>query len=340
MNDSDLSRRQFLGRAGRLAASGAAAQALARVAPEARAGTPQTQPASRPANATAIGPESGTSQVVQVRSDDVVRENVIRIDMLTQMLTRSICRLTGQARIEDAWHSILRPDDVIGIKFNRVAAAALRTTPLFARVLVRSLVGAGFSPNKIIMIEGPESLQEQLGTAPPPIGWSAKEVDFGSGKDRFALVLERITALINVPFLKSHNIAGMSGCLKNLSHALVRSPGKYHANRCSPFIADIVAADLIRSRLRLHLVNALRAVFDKGPTASFETTWPAGTIIASFDPVAADTVGLEMLNHQRDAHSLPALDDDDQPIPSLHDAQRRGLGTTSWDRIRQVKIRL
>jgi len=336
MNHGDPSRRQFLCAAGRVAAGAAAARSLIGLPATAVGSNPADPPATSPATRTASGP----AQVVSVRSDDVVRENIIRLDMLTEMLTRCICRLTEQSQIHDAWHAILRPDDVIGVKFNRVGAPELATTPLLARVLVRSLTAAGWKARNIILIEAPESIREQLGTPTPPYEWSAREVDFGSGRDRFAAVLDRISALINVPFLKSHNIAGISGCLKNLSHGLVRSPARYHANRCSPFIADIVAAEPIRSKLRLHLVNALRAVFDKGPTATPETMWPAGTLLASFDPVAADTVGLEMINHQRDAHSLPPLDDDDQPIPSLHDAERRGLGTTSWDRIRHVKIRL
>ncbi len=40
------------------------------------------------------------------------------------------------------------------------------------------------------------------------------------------------------------------------------------------------------------------------------------------------------------AHGLPPLDSNDLPVPHLYDAQRRGLGVTSWERIRQVKIRL
>lgn len=339
MGLSDLSRRQFLLGAGRLAAGGAAGtRALAALAAPA-ADAPDTQPSTGPTATAPTTASSGGSLVVQVRSDDVVRENLVRIDMLTEMLSRSVCGLTGTARIEDAWRSILRPDDVIGVKFNRVGSRELATTPLLARVLVRSLVAAGFKPPNIILMEVPRSVEKQLGTTPAPTGWSARAVDFGSGKDCFAEVLDKITALINVPFLKSHNIAGMSGCLKNLSHALVRSPARYHGNRCSPFTADIVAAEPIRPKLRLHLINALRAVFDKGPTPSLETIWPAGTLFASFDPVAADTVGLEMLNHQRDAHGLPGLDDD-QRIPSLDDAQRRGLGTASWDQIRHLKIRL
>ncbi len=337
MRSKSLSRRQFLHNAGRLAAGAGTVRALEAASAFTRDAGVAAEPES-PTTAPASAPAAST--VIQVRSDEVTRDRSIRADMVSEMLSRMLCRLTGRPRIEDAWRAILRPDDVIGVKFNHTASRELGITPLFARLLVRSLVNAGWKRQNIVLIEIPDSLREQLGTAAPAVGWSARETDFGSGKDRFAAVLDQITALVNVPFLKTHNIAGMTGCLKNLSHALVRSPARYHANRCSPFIGDIVAAEPIRSKLRLHLVNALYAVFDKGPTASADTIWPAGTLIASFDPVAADAVGLEMLNLQRTTHGLPPLDDADRPIPYLYEAQRRGLGTMSWDRIRHVKIRL
>lgn len=326
--EPDQSRREFMRRAGCLAASaltGAARTGLA--LGQVKAADPA--PTSRPRAST----------VVQVRADDIVRDNVIRMDVIGEMLAGVLCRLTDRERPADAWRAILRPDDVVGIKFNGTGARELATTPQLARVLVRSLVAAGWEPRRLVLIEVSDVLREQLGTTAPVVGWSAQSHDFGSGKDCFARVLDQVTAIINVPFLKTHNIAGMTGCLKNLSHALVRSPSRYHANHCSPFIADIVAAAPIRSKLRLHLVNALRAVFDKGPTASTETMWPAGALIGSFDPVAADTVGLEMLNVQRSAHGLPPIDDAERPVPYLRDAQRRGLGTMTWDYIRHIKVR-
>ena len=80
--------------------------------------------------------------------------------------------------------------------------------------------------------------------------------------------------MINVPFIKTHNIAGMTCGLKNLSHALVKHPAHYHANGCSPFIGDIVAADPIRKKLKLTIVDAFRVVFQGGPAARVENLHP------------------------------------------------------------------
>jgi len=330
VDDSRLSRRQFLGNAGRLAAGGAAARGLSSVVLGENAAT-------RP---TATSRRVNESVVVRVRSQDVFSGALVRPDVLGRMLAIALSRLTGHSRTGDAWHAILNDDDVIGIKFNSAGGADLGTTPMFARTLARSLIDAGWNPKKLVLIEGPDGLQPQLGTAPPLLAWTAEEIDFGSGRDQFAGVLDQITALINVPFLKTHNIAGMTGCLKNLSHALVRRPGRYHQNRCSPYVGDIVAAEPIRPKLRLHIVNALRAVFDRGPEVRPTCVWPAATILAAFDPVAADTVGLEILNHQRHVQNLPPIGDDDRPVPYLYAAQHRGLGTTTWDHIRVLKTRV
>lgn len=328
-----LSRREFL-RGATGAIAGASIARLSEASGAASTGAAQ----SRPAAAVSATSAPAKSDVVHVRSDSVLIQTLVRPDILDEMLSRSLEALTGAANAAEAWHALLRQEDVIGIKFNRTASRELGTTPVMARVLVRSLQRAGFPPDRVVLIEAPDSVVEQLGTRPAPTGWSTREVDFGSGRDRFAEALDQITALINVPFLKTHNIAGMTACLKNLSHGLVRRPALYHGNHCSPFIADIVAAEPIRSRMRLHIINALRSVVDGGPEARTDAIWACSSLIMSLDPVAADTVGLELLNQGRKSRGLKALDDDGHPILYLSDAARRGLGQTSWDWIRQISV--
>lgn len=324
-------RRALLRDAARLA-GGARLSVLA-----ARASGVQTAPA---ASQAASRPAPAKARVIQTSLANVFVGPTLKPDLLDVMVSETLAAVTGRSTAEDAWHAILREGDVVGLKFNRSGEAVLGTTPVLARVLVQSLGRAGWPAEKIVLIEAPPSLVAALGTRPAAAGWSDETVDFGSGRDRFAAVLDQITALVNVPFLKTHNIAGMTGCLKNLSHALVRQPARYHANRCSPFIADIVAADPIRRKLRLNLVNALCAVVDEGPEVGPNHVWQSRTLLASFDPVAADTIGLELLNAERKHRRLPVLDDDATPILFLGDAQRRGLGTASLDDIQVVPANL
>src|SRR6185369_5735245 len=95
-------------------------------------------------------------------------------------------------------------------------------------------------------------------------------VDFGCGTESFVAALDRVTAMINVPFYKTHHLAGMTGCLKNLSHGLIRRPSRFHANGCDPAIGRIAASAPVRRRMRLHIVNALRIVVSGGSNVSDE----------------------------------------------------------------------
>ena len=150
--------------------------------------------------------------------------------------------------------------------------------------------------------------------------------DFNSGSDQFAAVLKQISVLIDVPFLKTHNIAGLTGALKNLSHGLVKHPARYHGNKCSPYIGDIVAAEPVRTRLRLCLVDALRVVYEGGPAATTATISDEGILLASIDPVATDTIGLMVLNEVREREGLPRIARSGEEVDYIAAAHRRGLG--------------
>jgi hypothetical protein len=242
------------------------------------------------------------------------------------MLEKALLALTNAENPAQAWSSILKPNDVIGIKFNRCGQEVLGTTDTVAEVLTTSLVEAGWKPDQIVCIEAPMSTTQRLVTRPPQPGYAKAVVDFGSGCDQLASVLSQVTALINVPFLKTHNIAGMSCALKNLSHGFVKHPARYHRRGCSPYIADIVGLTEIRGKLRLCLVDALRVVYDRGPEATAETISPEGLLLASFDPVATDTVGLSIINDIRQRNGLGPVATSAADLEYLAAAHRGGLG--------------
>jgi hypothetical protein len=94
-----------------------------------------------------------------------------------------------------------------------------------------------------------------------------------------------------------------------------------------------VALPQIRSKLRIHLVNALRAVFDGGPAATPEGVWQHSGLLVSTDPVAADCVGLDILNEKRAAGTLPTVGDGLGRVPHIEAAAKNGLGTDDQDYI-------
>ena len=319
---SGLSRRDFISRSSTLAL-GAAVGGTLSAQPRARATPPaHGQPAT----------------VVRVRSDNVIHVQQVDRRVLAQMLHQGLTAVTGASSSTQAWKKLLKPDDIVGLKFNRSAADALGTTLPMADVLVRSLSEAGFAPAQIVPIEVPEAVYGETGACRPNKGWAAQETAFGSGRDHLAGVLDQVTAIINVPFLKTHNIAGLTCCLKNLSHALVKHPARFHANHCSPYIADIVALPKISGKLRLHIVNSLRLVFDGGPEATQAAVASGGVLFFGTDPVAVDTVGLEHLNHKRLEEGLEPIRPNGGRLQYLPRAAELGLGCCELPDIALVKI--
>lgn len=262
------------------------------------------------------------SRVVRLRQPRLVDGPRVHTGLLEESLDAALAAFAGTISGFSAWESILHPTDTVGLKFNQSGRDAIATTAAMAEALVRSLQGAGVSAGQIICIEAPPGIAERLGVRSARPGYSVVETDFGSGRDHLAAVLDDISALISVPFLKTHNIAGFTGALKNLSHGLIKHPARFHANSCSPFIADIVGTQAIRSKLRLCVADGMRVVFDRGPEPTVETLSDEGYLLVSDDPVAVDSVGMEIVNRVRRAHGMGSL-----AMPEyLAAAASRGLG--------------
>lgn len=283
----------------------------------------------------------GMSQVrvVQARSEHVLMPAGIHDEVLRDLLEIVVKRLSGKQDVTDAWHFFLKPDDVVALKFNRNGADTIATSAPLLKALVASLKSAGFSPSQIVAVEVSKELRSATQTQAPVDGWSDETFDFGSGSDQLAAWLDQVTAIINVPFLKTHNLAVMTGALKNLSHAVVKHPARYHDNGCSPFIGDIVALPQVRDKVKLHIVDALRIVFDGGPVPREDAIWDGGFLIGGTDPVAVDVSGVHLLDRVRKAVGLPLIGETRLPT-YLEAADARGVGTSAKHKILLEKVKL
>lgn len=281
------------------------------------------------------------SRVVQYRTRKLVNGRAVHRELLAEAFRETLTKTVADAHSPgEAWRALLSPSDVVGIKFNQSAQEELGTTPSMATTIIESLLSAGFARERIVCIEAPEEIQTTFRTTAPLPGYTQSAHDFGSGADQISAVLEQVTALINVPFLKTHNIAGITCALKNLSHGLIKHPARYHANGCSPYIADIVALKPIRSKLRLCVVDALRLVFDKGPSATAETVADEGIILASTDPVAIDAIGLMLINEVRAPRGLKKIVGAPEKLAYLARAHEIGLGIATPYGIDVLKLTL
>jgi hypothetical protein len=106
----------------------------------------------------------------------------------------------------------------------------------------------------------------------------------------------------------------------------VQHPVHYFKDDCQPFIGAILQQPALRDKLRLNVVDALRVVYHDGPVATETNMHGAGSIILGFDPVAVDTVALELLNQIRSDRNLPLVGGPDQSLDYILSAGSLGLG--------------
>lgn len=304
----------------RAAAAAASAGLVPTLAATPAQGPPEPPPAE-PRFAPWWMHAAARSRVVEIASEKVLTGSKPEPVALIEMLHRALLALVRAPRPADAWRRVLGDARRIVLKFNSVGAGAIATNDVFAAVLVRDLAEAGYEPAKLTLIEAPDGLAGRFSTRRPTEGWG-ETIIVGDQPEQLAAWLLEADAVINVPFLKTHQLAGMSGCCKNLSHAVIRRPARYHANGCSPFVGQVVGSAQVSSRLKLSVMNALRIVADGGPDATEAGVFAAGSVLMGFDPVAVDSVGLGLLQVTRRRLGFP----ESLPVRYIDAAAADGVG--------------
>jgi len=316
----DISRREFFKRSVSLtAALGAsslilgAAAGFAPAAGSAPLGAIESAPNSSPNSSP-----SASSSVILARSSNRPGDQKAFYRLLVNSALR---RLAGTERPEDAWAKFFSPGDVVAIKVNSITGRNLSTSPALATAIADGLISCGVRPNKILIwdrtslelrnagFEIRSSGKEPFcfGTDSDSIGYESSPTVIGSIGSCFSnIVTEYATALINVPILREHSAAGISVALKN-NYGAIHNPNKYHADGCTPFVADVNAHPDLRKKTRLIICDAARVQFQSGP--GYKPKWIAdfGGILLSSDPVALDTIAAEEIDKLRKAARLRTL---------------------------------
>ena len=135
------------------------------------------------------------------------------------------------------------------------------------------------------------------------------------------IVAEQVDALICVPVLKDHSLAGVSLGMKNF-YGAIHNPNKYHDDNCDPFIVDVVSHRFVRPKWRLTVCDGTRAQCHAGPARHPGFMWPFGGLIVGTDFVAVDAVGADLIEVKRRERGLNPLAVEGRP--PRHIAHRRG----------------
>jgi uncharacterized protein (DUF362 family) len=230
--------------------------------------------------------------------------------VLARMIQFGLTRLFDEAEAAKAWARVIRPDDKVGLKVNCLGGPALCTHPALADAVAQSLAAAGMAGERILVWDRTDGELERCGfalrkTGAPPRcfgtpGYEEQAVEAGGVRTRLSTLVTRdLTALVNLPVLKTHTLAGFSGALKN-ELGCVNNARDFHADACRA-AADVCALDPIAGKRRLVIGDALRPLYDGGPTDMPRCRWNEGALLFAVDPLAADWVGRSIIEAKRKA---------------------------------------
>jgi len=267
-------------------------------------------------------------RVVTVHSPTCIDEEsaVVNQNAVSAMISSGMTTLTGLKDSRDAWASFFSLNDTVGIKVNCSGAPQVCSRPEVVGDVVRNLVSIGLNPKNIWIYE---RFADQLASVhyeryvPAGVNITAVETQRRSilGYDPFTyvetdffgeedtrsnlvrLVSERFDKIINVPNMKDHGAAGVTGCLKNIAYGNFSNVARSHyeeKTNTRTFIGTLAAVEPLRSKTVLSVMDGLRGVWHGGPFvrdtkfAFYPKQMKFGT-----DPVAMDRLLIDVIEEKR-----------------------------------------
>jgi len=292
----------------------------------------------------------GKSRVVLVRNSAVLTGNhEVDLSVAGEMVNRGMVHLAGESTPDLAWKSLFKPGDVVGIKVNCLGGREIATHPGIVKAVISGLKSAGFPEEDIIVWD---RLTKELRSSGYTINKSDKGVKcFGTdtnyqrypeiigsvGSCFSAIISSFCTALISIPVLKDHDLAGVSVSLKNF-YGAIHNPNKYHDNNCDPYIADLNTHPYIKDKLRLIVCDAITLQYQGGPAYKPQWALDYRSLLLSRDPVAIDRIGTKIIGEKRKEKGLPSLKQAGREPIHIATAAKKGLGTDDLEKIELVNL--
>lgn len=303
--------------------------------------------------ATGPTPSIPADRVVLARNPSTVRGTEIDASEVAALLDRAMAALSPANDVSAAWRALFRPSDVIAVKVNCLSGPPLASHPEVVAAVAQSLQTHVGMPTKNIIAY--DRLRAELGAAGLDLSGSSgyrcrgtDEVGYDvepttvnqAGSCYSRIISEQATAIINVPVLKDHDLAGLTGALKN-HFGSIHNPNKMHTDHCTPYVADVNCAPHIREKHRLIVYDALVACYEGGPGYNNpEATVPYGAIMVAVDPVAADAIAFSLIEELRGEHGLPPIAGSEREPKYIQVAadEQHALGVADIDRIDLVEV--
>ena len=267
-------------------------------------------------------------KVVAVHAERSIESGTNKVDVpiVREMIASGMRALTGDKDARDSWARFFTPSDVVGIKLNCSGAPNIRSSPEIVAEIVRNLTALGVKPAQIwlyerfpdqvesvhyeryvpagVHIEAIEKTRKSIAGYDPK---TYVEVDFFGEDDTrsnmIRLVTEQFTKIINVPNMKDHGAAGVTGCLKNIAYGNFSNVARSHAGAKTntlSFIGTLAAVEPVRSKTVLQIMDGLRGVWQGGPFLRDKRYqfYPKQMMFGT-DPVAIDRQLIPIIDDER-----------------------------------------
>jgi len=292
----------------------------------------------------------GPARVAVVNDHGVRKGSGFDSAKVSSLLQKAIAGAFGTEDAFGGLRKVIGDDDVVGIKLNCLAGPPLSPTRELTDALVEVLVKVGVKTGNIIFFERSERDIRKggfevnkggegplfIGNDTSGIGYEREVAISGEVGSCLSRVLTRkISVLINLGVLKDHNLAGVGAGMKNL-FGVIHNPNKFHENYCDPFVADVLAFDVVQEKLRLTIIDAMTAQCHGGPGYLPGYTWQFDGVIASTDPVALDRVAWDILEKRRAEKGLKPLAKENRKPKWIRTAARKKLGIDDMAKIEIV----
>lgn len=361
---SPLGRRAFLG-ASAASLAGAFASPAAGEPPAASASAHSPAPPPPVAHPPeGFVPMNAPGKVVRVSGTNTLQSNGLwpTDEAASRMLERAMTELTGAPDVATAFARFVHPQDKVAIKPNGLAGrvgATMASNKELVLAIVKGVIAAGVPAESIVVYEQWESFMagtrvtdKDLVLDPAfPAGISAvvhknedatmDPIEVGDRKTRFVRAFTEATCVIDVGLVKDHSICGYTGCLKNITHGSIVNPHDFHDHLATPQIAKLYAQDVCQSRVRLHITDAYKFIYDEGPQDQNKKRRVAHeSVYVTTDPVAMDVLGWDLVERTRKENGLPSLKDVGREPLYIRVAGDLGLGVFDRNiiRLREVQV--
>ncbi len=277
------------------------------------------------------------SDVVQCFDEGATSGSTINEIVVQMMMNESIKALTSIQDVGEAWKSIfpgITENSVISIKINCINRY-FATHPPVVNCIVNGLAlmdfnGTLFKKNNIIIWDrtnyeltnsgytiytgnDPDTVR-CFGTNQSGVGYdNTNPLNVNGVTSNPSRIISQLSDfVINAGVLRTHGTAIITHCMKN-HYGTIHNPGSLHGGYCNPYIPSLnqQIRDVLtpNDKQKIFILDGLFGLYSGGPGGN--PNFNPKLIIMSKDTVACDYQGQNVINLERQQHSL-------QPVNAPH----------------------